>query len=86
MAYKIYYGPKGKYVNPSRKGRVFFFTILFFLLFAVTAWKLIPQQLLALQQIILPDAKLNTLLEDLHEGQDLIQAIGSFCQEIFSGA
>ena len=86
MAYKIYYGPKGQSVRPSRRGRVFIFTILFFLLFAVMAWQLIPQQLLALQQMILPEAKLNTLLEDLQEGQDLVQAIGSFCQEIFSGA
>ena len=68
--------------KPEKNGRVSVFVILFFALFVWAAWKICPQQLRVMQEMLIPKDAIHSLLQNLQEGEDIIQAIGAFCQEI----
>lgn len=86
MAYKVYYGPKGRTVRRTRRKRIFFLVLLFFALFSYAAWKTVPDQLLALRACVFPAGTLEEMLEQMRSGEDLVQVIGAFCQEIWNGS
>ena len=67
-------------------GRVKLLTSIFFLLFSVIAHYFFADQLASLRAILLPQDRLEELLETLRSGEDLVQAVGAFCKEIIDAA
>lgn len=83
MAYKIYYGNAQPKRIARRKGRLFVFTVCFFLLFLLTVSCLAPGQMETLRKTLFPQSHVDALLQDLRDGEPLSEAVSAFCQGIF---
>lgn len=85
MAYRIHYGHVVQKKSGRPRGRFWLLTLGFFMLFALAAWRLAPGELTALQQLFFPQNQLDTLLQDIQDGDAIADAVAAFCQDIFHG-
>ena len=84
MPYKIHYTSSAHPVTRWPRWRRWVLRLLFFTLFAAAAWQIVPDELIALRQIILP-LDVEQMVEELLDGNGIAQAVTTFCQEIFHG-
>ena len=85
MAYKIRYHSVNQKKQSRHKFRLLVLTLCFFILFAVVSWHIAPAELTSLRQLLLPEERINVLLQDLLAGETIKDAVTAFCQGILDG-
>ena len=85
MSYKIYYGRCDRKRHSSRSVRRLLLTTAFFVLFLLTAHCLLPEQLCDLRNVLLSYDKVDSLVTELKQGQNVVEAIAAFCEDVFHG-
>lgn len=84
MAYKIHYRSENYKILPISKLRLFVLTLAFFALFLVLTMLFIPEQIQLLHYIIFGQDNVEALLQDLREGEPILEAVSAFCQGIIN--
>lgn len=85
MAYRILYGVAKQNRTLQSKWRLLLLFIFFFALFVLSAWQIIPAELMTLRQILFSHEHVDTLLQELKNGESIADAVAAFCQEIING-
>lgn len=86
MSYRVVYGPEQ--VKSTRNGRKWLFPALvcgFFLLFCGFARLFYWQELELIYQILLPNSAMEVLVGQIKEGEEIVQAVAAFCEDMLHG-
>ena len=90
MAYRIVYGPMPKATSPGRQIslRISMMTVVFLLLFVLLVKQTWPEGTDMLRSVLLPgepgktETAVQTLLEDMRNGEPVGDAVTAFCRQI----
>ncbi len=86
MGYRVYYGPiREHHSRPRIKWPFFGMVFIFFALFCALAQHYLRQELVMLYQILLPSIPMETLIERLQDGENIVESVAAFCEDILHG-
>lgn len=84
MAYKIRYNNQ-KHGKLAAGMRVSILSISFFVLFLFCARQVAAEELAVLGGLLLPQQSVEMLLQQLKAGEDFVQAVTIFCEDMLHG-
>lgn len=86
MGYRVIYGPvRDKHTRPRRKWLFIGMVCIFFALFCALAQHFLREELALLYQILLPNTSIEALIRQLKDGENIVQAVAAFCEDVLNG-
>ncbi len=86
MGYKLIYGPtRGNVTRRRRKWPFVVMSGFFFALFCALAQHYLQAEIQMIYNSLLPNAPIDVLIQDLQEGESILQAVAAFCEDMLHG-
>lgn len=86
MGYRVVYGPeREKSLRPRRKWPLILLISGFFLLFCGFAQHFYWEELALIYQLLLPSDAMEALVGQIKEGENMMQAVAAFCEDVLHG-